>query len=796
MKKFQNKYGYFSEDGKEYIITNPRTPKPWVNVISNGNYGLVVSQVNGGFSWLGNSNLNRLTRWNQDLVMDNQGKYIYLRDEESGVFWSPTLQPVGIDLENYECRHGIGYTKFSGQFKGIESGLRIFVPFKNDMEIWTVTLKNKDTKPRRITIFTYFEWLLGAAPDNHREFHKVFIETQFDAKKQILSANKRLWEMPSERGHWNLDWPFTGYFFCSEPVTSFDADKESFVGNYRNLSDPAALHNDHLAENTGRWNDSIAALQKTVNLKPGEEAVMHFFLGAEQNEKSVFHIAEKYRQAGAVDKAYREMLEEWSSHLNTTVVETPDEALNFMTNTWLKYQTISARIWGRAAYYQQSGAYGFRDQLQDSQMFLYSDPELTRKQILLHARHQFKGGNVLHWWHPLSEEGLSAEMSDDLLWLPFIMIQYIKETGRWDILKEKTPYYKSDVKDTLLEHCLSAIDLTLKRFSKRGLPLILAGDWNDGLSAVGLDGKGESIWLAEFLYHILNEMETILYKSGNDEKAAYYKKTGDKLKSAVNKHGWDGRWFWRASKDNGELIGSGSCREGKMYLNPQVWAVISGIADSTRQKEAMEAAVKHLECDVGMQLFAPAYSQSDPLIGYLSRYAPGVRENGGVYTHAAAWTIWAANLLNDSGLAYRIYKKLCPVYNGSNPDLYLAEPYVTPGNMDGKESARYGRGGWTWYTGSAAWLFRVTLDHLIGIEADYDGLIVKPCFPKEWTEVNVKRLFRGKTYHIQILNVENESAVPVDIWIEGKKIQGNKIPVAETNQKNIKVVVKRNCRKG
>ncbi|NIV13804.1 MAG: glycosyl transferase family 36, partial [Aliifodinibius sp.] len=495
---------------------------------------------------------------------------------------------------------------------------------------------------------------------------------------------------------WNWSWDYTAYFACSDNIDGFEGDKEKFIGLYHSLMDPLALRDGQLSGTIGKWNDSIASLRKIVLLSPNQETKLSFYLGVQRNEPELYSILEKYRRPESVERAFLKVRENWGHLLNTTSVNTPDEALNFMTNAWLKYQAISGRIWGRAAYYQQSGAYGFRDQLQDSQIFLYIDPELTKRQILLHANHQFRDGRVLHWWHPITEEGLDGNISDDLLWLPFVTIQYLKETADWDFLRETIPFYDDAQPVAILEHCFRAIERVINNFSDRGLPLILAGDWNDGLSAVGLEGNGESIWLAHFLYHILKEFQPILEHLHLYDKLARYRQFLEELKIAINEHGWDGNWFWRASKDNGELIGSHTNEEGKIFLNPQTWSVISGSTDVERQTKAVRAVEQLLEGEAGPLLLSPAYSKPDPFIGYLSRYAPGLRENGGVYTHAAVWSIWAASLLEDSEMAYRIFKKLCPIYNGMSPDNYVAEPYVTPGNIDGDASEHSGRGGWSW----------------------------------------------------------------------------------------------------
>ncbi len=784
--KFETKYGYFSDDGTEYIIKNYRTPRPWVNVISNGQYGLVVSQLNGGFSWLIHSNLNRLTRWHQDLIRDDWGKYIYLRDEDNGKYWSPTVKPVMKELDKFQCTHGIGYTNFNSVYNELEAQLRIFVPFEHNLEIWSLNLKNLSDVPRRLSIFTYLEWCLGVAPDAHREFHKSFLETEFDQVKHALFARKRLWEVPSQRGHWNREWDYIAYLACNQSLDGFESEKEQFLGRYRNLTSPLALETGNLNQTQGKWNDSIGSLKKHVILEPNENKDIHFFLGAAHNKQDAIEVLNTYRNTIFIETAFKNMKNKWHDYLNKTTVQTPDEALNFMTNTWLKYQSISGRLWGRAAYYQQSGAYGFRDQLQDSQIFLYIDPELTKHRIIEHAKHQFSEGKVLHWWHPITDEGNDANMTDDLLWLSFLTIQYLKETADWNFLDEKVNFYDNSDSATILEHCLRAIDLTLARFSTRGLPLILAGDWNDGLSAIGLNERGESIWLAHFLYFILNEIIPILDRKNELKKAAEYKQRASALKESINEFGWDGEWFWRASKDNGELIGSHKNEKGKIFLNAQVWAIISQSTNKERQKKIIQQIENQLECDYGMLLFTPAYNRPDEDIGYLSRYAPGVRENGGIYSHAAIWSLWAECMLKRCDTAYRLYKKLSPILNGQQPDTYCAEPYVTPGNIEGPESAHYGRGGWTWYTGSAAWLFRVTLDYLFGIRADYEGLVIDPQLPDTWNEIKIHRYFRGTQYSIHISKIADGVR---KITVDGNEIEGNLIK-PKPNSSKVEVQVK------
>ncbi|MCX6151206.1 MAG: glycosyl transferase family 36 [Ignavibacteriales bacterium] len=791
MNVFTTKYGHFSNDGNEYIINTPQTPKPWINVISNGDYGVVISQTGGGFSWLTHSEFNRVTRWHQDLIQDNWGKYIYVKNNETGELWSPTWLPVKTELDFYECHHGIGYTIFTTEFKGIKIQLTIFVPVDDSLEIWDLKVTNSSAKPVDLSFYTYFEWCLGSSADHHREFHKTFIETKFDKKLNSIISGKRIWEIPfSDRGHWNIDYEYKGFFACNKKVSSYECDKENFLGQYGSLISPEAIVKNKLTKTTGIWYDPIACLKVDVKLNENEEDRFAFYLGLKKNEDEIEQTLKKYKSSKQIDKALENVKVKWEEMLSTLEINTPDDAMNLMVNKWLRYQAISGRLWARTAYYQQSGAYGFRDQLQDSLVFLPIDPSLTEKQIKLHAQHQFKDGTVLHWWHPITETGLATKMTDDLLWLPFLIIQYLDETNNYSFLNQIVPYYDDKEKeDDLFEHCKRAINRVLKRFSKRGLPLIGAGDWNDGLSAVGLEMKGESVWLAEFLYYILINFKKVAEARGRKRLAERYSERAKELKKAFEKHSWDGDWFWRATKDSGEKIGSAENKEGRIYLNSQSWSVISGITTDERKHTAMDAVKNHLVKDNGPVLLYPAYTKPDKYIGYLTRYAAGRRENGGVYMHAATWAIWAYSLLKRSEDAYDIFKRICPIYNGMKPDKWKAEPYVTPGNIEGPESVFYGMAGWTWYTGSASWYQKVCVDWILGIRATKEGLLVDPCIPKEWNKYSVKRKFRNTIYNIKVINPDNVSYGVKSIIIDGEVAESNLIKAVNKKEVNVEVIL-------
>jgi cellobiose phosphorylase len=788
MPQFQTEYGYFGDDGREYIITCPDTPVPWVNVISNENYGLVLSQAGCGYSWLSHASLNRITRWEQDLIRDEWGKFIYLRDVESGEFWSPSWQPAGRKLDEYRVRHGRGYSVIESRYAEIETQATYFVPLHDPCEIWRLQINNRSAAPRRFKVFTYFEWLLGAAPDWHREFHRLFIRTWFNQQKGALLATKVLWDLPGEIGpHWNRDWAYVAFHTASIHPSGYDAYKEAFVGRNQSLSAPKALIEGRSLNTTGCWGDAIGSLEVEIGLEADQGQELIFTLGAAETEAQALDLAELYQKPQAVHDAFDEVKRFWQGIGEDLVIETPDRALNLMANTWLPYQVISGRLWGRTAYYQTGGAFGFRDQLQDSLIWLLlGHPEETLAQIRLHAAHQFQDGVVLHWWHPLAESGLRSEYSDDLLWLPFVVMQYLYETGDAGCLNEEIPYFDQG-STTLLEHCTKAFEVALNRRSERGLPLILKGDWNDGLNAVGDEGRGESIWMAAFLYMLLTNWAELPFM--DPRTASCFKDDAEALRQAANEHGWDGTWYWRATTDEGNLIGSSTNEQGQIFLNPQTWSVLSDLAPEERARQAMDSVRERLYTSYGALLLAPAYHTPDTRVGYLTRYAPGTRENGGVYVHAACWAVLAERKVHGVQAAYDLWRSFCPSVRGMEPEVYMAEPYVMPGNVDGPASQFSGRGGWTWYTGSAAWYLRALIEGVLGVEATKDGLRVQAALLAGWDGYRIKRRFRRVTYDIQVQRAFAGEAI--GCTIDGQAWQAETLPILEPGTEHL---VKYTCR--
>jgi cellobiose phosphorylase len=790
-KKFESAYGYFSEDGREYVITTPITPKPWGNVISNGDYGMMVSQTGSGYSWRGNAGQNRITRSFQDLVKDNWGKYFYIRDLKRNVFWSTTYKPVMHPYQSFSVVHGIGYSKFNQQVEDIASELTVFVSANDPVEVFQLKLANKSNETRELDITSYAEWLLGFAPDEHREFHKLFIETSLDEAGRTVYARKCLWGFSDDKGRWNnVDWPYTAFMSVSEPLKSFDCDKETFIGLYNNDDKPKAMTDTCLAGRSGRFTDAIAALQVAITLDPGQSRTIVFTLGAaEDGKENAAELISRYTNVEKSEQALKDVHAFWSRFINIEKIETPDEALNFMTNYWLKYQSLSCRLWGKSGLYQVSAGIGFRDQLQDSQIFLVSEPEYAKKQLLLHAAQQFVEGDVYHWWFSIRGGGPRTNCSDDLLWLPFILDSYLKETDDYNILDEMVPFLNGPAA-SLYDHCKRAIERSFSRFSPRGVPLMGDHDWNDGLSAVGTLLKGESFWVAEFLYMILGDFIPVARRRGEESFAQKCEEVRESLKEALNRYGWDGEWYLMATTDDGLLLGSKENDEGKIFLMPNNWAVISGMADAGRVKTAMDSVTKYLLKDYGTLLNYPAFTKPRPDVGYVTRYAPGLRENGGVYTHAATWSVWAYTVANQPEHAYEAYQRICPPNRSKDIDTYKAEPYVAPGNIDGPLSEFYGRGGWTWYTGSSQWLHRVATHWILGIRPQVNGLLVDPSIPSQWTGFQVTRKFRSAVYNIEVQNPNKVSKGVKSVTIDGKAHDSNLLPVfSDGKTHRVKVVM-------
>ncbi|MEM1891205.1 MAG: hypothetical protein QXI45_02260 [Thermofilaceae archaeon] len=770
MEFFKTKYGYFDEHGN-YVITNVRTPAPWVHVLTNGRYGAVYSQVGSGYSFYIDASESMLTRWVQDLVRDDYGKYFYVLDEETGEVYSVTFQPVRRDGD-YRAIYSPGKASFLTTFEKFSSRTDVLVSVDYDVEIVKIVLKNNTPRALSLSIFSYFELNMGTFSDTHREFHRLFFETSFFEngiinKKHMWTAGKK---------PWNNSYPFILFHSTNREVTSFETDKARFLGLYNDLKNPQAVVQGRCLGTSGRNIDGVNALHVRLKLMPFSEETVNFFIGVSRDEEESKELIEKFRDVEFVEEMIGKTSRHWEEFLGRFEVNVPDKDLELLLNRWLPYQAIAGRLMGRTAYYQIGGAYGFRDQLQDSLAALWLEPSLTRAQILLHASHQREDGSVHHWWTPLSGRTPGERWSDDLLWLPFVVCEYIEHTGDKGILEEMVPFVDGGLA-TLKEHCFRSLRSTLSNRSERGIPLILHGDWNDALNGLGQRGKGESFWVSEFLYHVLGKVADLFELS--EEERKWIESSKRDLKSAFEKYAWNGEWFNRATDDDGSIVGGKE--DDRVFLNAQTWAAISKIADEDKVSKAMDVVRKRLLTDYGPLLLHPPFLEVDENVGYITRYAPGTRENGGVYTHAATWTIWAAWELKDRDLAERVYNGLSPVLRSfRNPDAYVAEPYVTPGNSNGPYSREEGRAAWTWYTGSAAWFYKVLIECFLGLKPTKHGLLFSPCNRRRWNRAVFEFRIREGFYKFVINNPEGKELPDFsEIRLNGERLPGNLIPYVQ-----------------
>ncbi len=773
-----NKYGRFIEDGTAYEITDHATPRPWANVVSNGRYGFVVSQNGAGFSWLDHCQLNVLTRWAMDHIREDRGRAMYISDLESpDQVWSVTPHPCKTKFDDYKCIHRAGSTTFESSAHGIASKWTMGVAPDDQAELWTLTITNDSDRTRKLRIGAFFQWCCDAAPDSTREFHRLFFTTRYDTQRNAVIATKNVWNAPfgTPEDHWNRPWPYiTGFAMAPEADDDgwVTADTEAFLGKLGDQRNPIAM-TEGCKPSFGRFADACAGVGTDFVLEPGQSITRTFVLAIAETKDELEATFDKFSSLEPIAEALKESSDRWSERLSPTSVQTECEDFNLLNNHWLPYQAISARLWGRSGYYQQSGAFGFRDQLQDSQVWLHREPSRCKDQILLHAKHQFVDGSVYHWWNPLTETGLHDQCSDDYLWLPFVTASYIRETGDLSILDELVPFVDDETATPLLDHCKRSIARSLSRQSKRGLPLIGDNDWNDGLSALGSDG--ESVWVAFFLMKILEDFGHILGEVGDQETKDAYAAERQKLNNAIGEHAWDGEWFRRATDASGRWLGSKDSLEGNIFLNAQTWAHFADAGDQDQRDQAWDSVKERLLTPYGPLLLAPAYTIPDPAIGYLSRYAPGSRENGGVYMHAATWALATAALRREPETVSAIWNSISPPVRSQDPDGYAAEPYCLPGNVDGPLSPYPGKAGWTWYTGSAAWLNRISIEHVIGASATWEGLTIDPCPMPELGTVRAVRRWRGREIVINFDASDYRPDHKPVISIDGNPLETNTI---------------------
>jgi len=783
-----NGLGGFTPDGAEYVIDaqeGEATPAPWVNVLANPAFGTVVSESGLAYTWSENAHEFRLTPWHNDPVSDASGEALYLRDEESGHYWSPAPLPCR-GAGPYVTRHGFGYSVFEHREDGIVSELWVYVAIDASLKFSVLKVRNDSGRARRLSATGYVEWVLG----DLRPKTAMHVVTSIDARSGALLA----------RNAYNTE--FSGrvaFFDADDPARSWSGDRAEFLGRNGTLQDPAAMARARLSGKTGAALDPCGAIQVPFMLADGEEREVIFRLGVGRDAAEAGELAKRFRGPGSARGALDAARGHWRRVLGAVQVETPDAALDVLANGWLVYQTMASRLWGRSGYYQSGGAFGFRDQLQDVMALVHAAPALVREHLLRCAGRQFLEGDVQHWWHPPSGRGVRTRCSDDYLWLPLATARYLEATGDTQVLDEMVPfvegravnpgddsYYdlprRSGEAASLYEHCVRAVVHGM-RYGVHGLPLMGSGDWNDGMNLVGIKGAGESVWLGFFLCDVLARFGAVARTRGDDAFAERCRAEGLELRRNLEQHGWDGEWYRRAYFDGGAPLGSASNVECRIDSISQSWAVLSGAGDEERSRMAMRAVDERLvRRELGLvQLLDPPFDSSTLDPGYIRGYVPGVRENGGQYTHAAIWAAMAFAAMGDRERAWELATMINPVNRARTPEqvaTYKVEPYVIAADVYAV-APHAGRGGWSWYTGSAGWMYRLILESLLGVTREKDRLRFAPCLPAAWPGCTVRYRHGAGVYEIVITQVRDDSGTrPMRVTLDGVEQSDNSVALA------------------
>jgi cyclic beta-1,2-glucan synthetase len=797
-----NGLGGFTPDGREYAIylgPGAHTPAPWVNVIANPSFGTLVSESGAGFAWYGNSQQNRLTGWSNDPVSDTPSEALYIRDQETGKFWTPTPLPIR-EMDAYRARHGAGYTVFEHNSHAIQQELTTFVPMDENggepVRVQRLRLRNDSSRIRRLSVTFYVEWTLG----ENREDSQTHVISQWDSEMRTMLARNRYHSGYGDR---------VAFATISPAPHSYTADRTGFLGRNGTLAAPAAMKRIRLSGRVWPGLDPCAAVQVVLNLPPGDSAEVTCLLGQAGSIEEVDRLVQKYRDPVEVEESLNRTIAWWDRLLGSIQISTPEKSADILLNRWLLYQALSCRIWGRTGFYQSSGAFGFRDQLQDVMALVYAEPAIARQHILRAAGRQFSEGDVQHWWQPPSGAGIRTRCSDDMLWLPYVVAHYVRLTGDAAILNERIPFIEDRALEekeheafmtphesldsaTLYEHCRRAIERGM-RTGPHGLPLIGSGDWNDGMNRVGIKGSGESIWLAWFLIGVLNEFAGMTKLHGSPEHVIAYRERARHLAEAVERHAWDGGWYLRAFFDDGTPLGSAASEEARIDSLPQSWAVLSGAADAERAARAVESACEQLvlKDENLVLLLAPPFDRSEKNPGYIKGYPAGVRENGSQYTHAALWLVMALCRRGDGDRAVSLLRMINPIERARDPEAverYRVEPYVAAGDVY-RLPERVGQGGWTWYTGSAAGMYRVWIEEVLGMKICDQVLVIDPVIPSGWKQFSI-RYRRGEAiYDIAVENPEGARRGVAWVEMDGRRLEKPLIPLEEISIKH-KVVVR------
>lgn len=809
------KFGYFDDDNREYVITNPKTPYPWINYLGNHDFYSLVSNTAGGYSFFKDAKLRRITRYRyNNIPVDDGGKYFYIKDGDT--IWSPGWKPVKTELDSYECRHGLGYTKFKSEKNNLQAQVLYTVPLGFHGEVQKVILKNNGDTAKKIQLFSFVEWCLWNALDDMTNFQRNFSTGEVEVDERVIYHKT---EYRERRNHY-------AFYSVNSEIEGYDTDKESFLGLYNGFDSPEAVTNGKSSNSEAHGWSPIASHCLEVDLKPGEETDFVFVLGYVENTENEKFVApkkinkakanemiRKFADGNAVDQALVQLKAYWEDLLSVYQLDSDDEKLNRMVNTWNPYQCMITYNFSRSASYFESGigrGMGFRDSNQDLIGFIHMAPDRAKERILDIASTQFEDGGAYHQYQPLTKRGndeIGGNFNDDPLWLILSVSEYIKETGDWNILDEDVPFDNDENNSaSLFEHLKRSFYHVVNKKGAHNLPLIGRADWNDCLNlncfSTNPDesfqttenkegGKAESIFIAGMFVLYGKEYVKICKKRGLDEDADNALKEIEAMERAVKAHGWDGAWYLRAYDHFGNKVGSHENEEGKIFIETQGFCAMAGIGlHEGYPQKAMDSVEEKLACEFGIVLNNPPYTKYNIELGEISTYPEGYKENGGIFCHNNPWIMIAETEVGNGDRAFDYYKRISPAYLEEISELHRTEPYVYAQMIAGKDAYKPGEAKNSWLTGTAAWNFYAISQFILGIRTDYDGLKIDPCIPRTLKKFRVRRKYRGVTYHFHISNPEGISKGVKEILVDGKLIEGNIIsPVSSIDQVEVKVTM-------
>ena len=762
------KYGHFSTNGREFIVTKPATPRPWFNYLFNDTYHCLISQTGGGFSYLRDPKYYRLHRWDH-LSSDRSGRYLYLKDDKGDV-WTPNWQPIQADLEKWECRHGFGYTQISAANKGVEASITYFVAREHPVELWLVSLKNTSRAAKTMQVYPFVDLVCGdiALETHYRNILCLYNEVDFDKDLQAIVAFKQPFKTWHKPGY--------GFFSTTLPVQSYECRRETFLGAYGELYNPAALKVKRLSSQGARGEDLVGVLQSTVSLKPGETKQFVVVSGITDQKDQVASLVKRFRSVDAAAKELEQIKTYWKKSLQEVWVETPDPDFNSMVNLWGKYQLFAITHWrGTSHYHGAEGGQGYRDTAQDVEGLLGPDLKTARAKLERLLFYQYESGHAVSGfsevegtWENTGVAGV-IKKADVAVWLPYSVVSYVKETGDTAFLKKEIPFHDKGSAN-VYEHVLRAVRYIYSARGEHGLPFIGHADWNDAYDHVGIKGKGESVWLAMALVRACKQVAELAEFLKDKPVVEEMQAKAEELTKIINDIGWDGAWYLAAFNDVGRKIGSQANKEGKVPLNSQTWAILSGVVPPDRLASILDKIDHYLDTPYGPALFLPSYTAFNPEIGRVTAFCPGTKENAAVFSHACAFKVVADCTIKRAEEAYATFSKLMPMSKAKeNHDLYKVEPYVWAEYVVGPGSPdRFGEGAFTWNTGTTPWMYIAATEWILGARREFEGLRIDPCIPKKWKEASIRRPFRGAVYEIMIKNPSGVSSGVKQLSVDGK----------------------------